>query len=145
MNKKGNNDTVPLLVVYITLSLMFLLFIAGMKIHRAAPITGEIFVCIGALCLLLPRLLLELAYVALRKRRRWKIDRRIIRQAKAAGIWDNVNVLAHRALELKAWEAYRIKRESGETDASLRRRCQNVVDRAADKLEMATEKGGAVE
>lgn len=77
--------------------------------------------------------------------RRRKIKRRIIRQAKAAGIWDNLNALGGRALELKAWEAYRIKRKSGETDACLRIRCKNVADRAADKLEMATEKGGGEE
>ena len=143
--QKKNNNPVPGLVVYITISLMFLLFIAGMKIHRAAPISGEIFVCIGALCLLLPRLLLELAYVALRKRRRWKTDRRIIRQAKAAGVWDNLNALGGKALEIKAWEAYKIKRKSGETDACLRMRCKNVADRAADKLKMAEKQEGRAE
>ena len=56
--------------------------------------------------------------------RLWKVDRRIIRQAKAAKAWDKLPlVLGGRALELKAWKAYKIKRESGETDAQLRARC----------------------
>lgn len=57
--------------------------------------------------------------VKLRKRKR---DRRIIRQAKAAGAWDLPWKLGGRALELKA-EGYKIKRKPGETDACLRIRC----------------------
>ena len=57
-----------------------------------------------------------------RRYRRRKIDRRIIRQAKAAGVWDRPSVLGGRALELKVWEDFKIKRQKGETDAELRRR-----------------------
>ena len=56
-----------------------------------------------------------------------KRDRRIIRQAKAAGAWDRMNVLGGRALELRAWQQYRLKRRPGETDACLRLRMQKAV------------------
>lgn len=60
--------------------------------------------------------------------RRRKVDRRIIRQAKAAGVWNKrPTPLGGRALELKAWE-YGLERLPGETDAELRRRCMAKVD-----------------
>ena len=52
--------------------------------------------------------------------RRRKRDRRIIEQAKAEGVWDNPLCLGGRALELKAWQDFKIKREPGETDIHLR-------------------------
>lgn len=56
--------------------------------------------------------------------RRRKVDHRIIRQAKAAGVWNKrPTPLGGRALELKAWEDFKIRRSPGETDAQLRRRC----------------------
>lgn len=61
----------------------------------------------------------------LRKRKR---DRRIIRQTKATGVWDKPEVLGGRALELKAWQDFKIKRKPGETDACLRIRCMNAAD-----------------
>ena len=61
----------------------------------------------------------------IRKNRR---DRRIIRQAKAVGVWEKPRCLGGRALELKAWEEFRIKRKPGETDRELRRRCMNAAD-----------------
>lgn len=58
-------------------------------------------------------------------RHRRAVDRRIIAQAKAAGLWRAYPIiLGGRALELKAWELCRIKREPGETDAKLRLRCK---------------------
>lgn len=55
--------------------------------------------------------------------RRRKTDARIIAQAKAIGVWDKKPiVLGGRALEIKAWEDFKIKREPGEPDANLRRR-----------------------
>lgn len=64
-----------------------------------------------------------------KKRRQKKKDRRIIRQAKAIGVWDKKPiVLGGRALELKAWKLRRIKRKPGETDRELRARLN-----AADK------------
>lgn len=68
------------------------------------------------------------ARIALRIRRR-KTDARIIAQAKGAGVWDKKPiVLRGRALELKAWEDFKIKREPGESDAHLRRRCMEAAD-----------------
>ena len=61
--------------------------------------------------------------------RRKKVDRRIIRQAKAAGVWNKrPTPLGGRALELKAWEDFKIRRLPGETDAELRRRCMAKAD-----------------
>ena len=58
-----------------------------------------------------------------RLRHRKAADARIIQQAKGAGVWDKMPiVLGGRALELKAWQGYKIKREPGETDAQLRGR-----------------------
>lgn len=59
--------------------------------------------------------------VTKKKYRRWKTDRRIKRQVKAMGLWEAVNILGGRALELKAAE-YGITRAAGETDRELRRR-----------------------
>ena len=73
--------------------------------------------------------------VKLRKRKR---DRRIIRQAKAAGAWDLPWKLGGRALELKA-EGYKIKRKPGETDACLRIRCMAAYD---EEKEDAPKSGG---
>ena len=65
----------------------------------------------------------------LRWRRRRKVDARIIAQAKAAELWDRKPiVLGGRSLELKAWQDFKIKREPGETDAQLRRRCMDAAE-----------------
>lgn len=61
--------------------------------------------------------------------RRRKNDARIIAQAKAAGVWDKKPiVLGGRALELRAWQDFQIKREPGEPDANLRRRYMDRYD-----------------
>lgn len=61
--------------------------------------------------------------------RRRKVDHRIIRQAKAAGVWNKrPTPLGGRALELKAWEDFESRRSPGETDAQLRRRCMAKAD-----------------
>lgn len=57
--------------------------------------------------------------------RRHKVDRRIIRQAKKTGAWNKrPTPLGGRALELKAWEDFKIKRQQGETDVELRTRIE---------------------
>lgn len=62
----------------------------------------------------------------LKKQTRWhrrrKKDSRIIRQAKAAGVWDNPKALGGRGLELYAWKKHRLRRKPGEPDKELRRR-----------------------
>ena len=55
--------------------------------------------------------------------RRRKVDRRVIRQAKAAGVWNNPKALGGRALELYARKKHRLKRKLGESDKGLRVRC----------------------
>lgn len=56
-------------------------------------------------------------------RHRRAVDRRVISQAKGAGVWDKQPiVLGGRALELKAKQDFKIRRQLGETDAQLRRR-----------------------
>lgn len=67
-------------------------------------------------------------------RRRRAVDRRVISQAKGAGVWDKQPiVLGGRALELKAKQDYKIKRKLGETDAQLRRRYMAAADEAATR------------
>ena len=64
-----------------------------------------------------------------RRKRQKAVDRRIIAQAKAIGAWDKrPTPLGGRALELKAWEDFKIKRAPGETDWELRRRCMAAAD-----------------
>ena len=75
--------------------------------------------------------------------RRRKRDRRIIRQAKAAGVWDKPRCLGGRALELKAWKLYRIRRRPGESDKELRQRCMTAADnKYADAKRKAKIKDG---
>ena len=69
--------------------------------------------------------------IAFAKLKRWsrqrKTDKRIIAQAKAAGVWNRTPiVLGGRALELKAWKEHKIKRRHGEPDAILRYRYSNL-------------------
>lgn len=87
-----------------------ILFVIGIWLIMAAIILGMTpFVLNG--------------YVKLKRwHRRRKTDRRIIKQAKAAGVWEKPLRLGGRALELKAWKKFKIKRQPGETDADLRRR-----------------------
>ena len=58
-----------------------------------------------------------------RWQRRRKVDKRIKRQAQMLGMWDKPQAIGGRALEIYAWEWCGIKRQRGETDAELRRRC----------------------
>ena len=59
-----------------------------------------------------------------RRHRRHKVDERIKRQAQALGLWEKPQGIGGRALEIYAWEWCGIKRQRGETDAELRRRCE---------------------
>ena len=88
-------------------------------------------VFIGGVCVGLAELIAYgvkvLVLGLLAKFRKRKRDRRIIRQAKAAGAWDKPDVLGGRALELRAWQQYGIKRKPGETDACLRLRIKDAI------------------
>lgn len=102
--------------------------------EMGTEMTTPVFVVLSVLaCLpLLAHVLLVLvAYIAKLKHwhRRRKNDRRIIAQSKAIGVWDKKPiVLGGRALELKAWVDFKIKREPGEPDAHLRRRYMAAAD-----------------
>lgn len=60
-------------------------------------------------------------------RHRRAVDRRIIAQAKAAGVWEKPTLLGGRALEIRVKQLSGIKRKPGETDAELRRRHELVI------------------
>ena len=79
---------------------------------------------------------LVLGSLAMRRKR--KRDRRIIMQATAAGAWDRLDVLGGRALELKAWQDYKIKRKPGETDACLRLRIEGAQLDELAKMDYST-------
>lgn len=105
---------------------------------------AEIFLCLILANVLLFAIIAPLLYLKdyiKRRNRRRKVDARIIAQAKAAGVWDKPYILGGRALELKAWEDFRIKRRAGESDVELRRRCMNAADNElADLPAYSTEK-----
>lgn len=63
-----------------------------------------------------------------RRKRKQETDRSIIHRAKACGVWDKPQCLGGKALELKAWQEFKIKRNPGETDACLRIRCMNEAE-----------------
>lgn len=89
---------------------------------------------------LLGGLLITAASAVHRCWRHMVVDHRIIRQAQAAGVWDKTpTVLGGRALDLKAWEAYKIERRFGETDTSLRIRCWAADVLAQQKAKEPTE------
>ena len=69
-----------------------------------------------------------MAFFIKRWHRRRKADRRIIREAKAMGIWDRPHVLGGRALELKAWEDFKIRRLPNESDVLLRYRYKKAAE-----------------
>ena len=78
-------------------------------------------------------LVADMAFIWILRLKQWRhrraADRRIVAQAKAAEVWEKRPiVLGGRALELKAWEDFKIKREPGEPDAHLRRRCMAAAD-----------------
>ena len=99
------------------------------NMHWAVVLSGFAWIVwilmgITALVCVFPFLFMKL----IRWNRRRKVDRRVVRQAKAAGVWDKPTCLGGRALEIKAWKQYKIKRLPGEPDKELRRRCMNAAD-----------------
>ena len=56
--------------------------------------------------------------------RQRKVKRRIVRQAKAAGVWGKPEALGGRALDIYAFEFCGLNRKPGETDKELRNRCR---------------------
>lgn len=104
--------------------------VGAIDLHWAVVLSGIAWIS-WALFLttaLLYALIMPVLYIRHRYRLH-KVDKRIIRQAKAIGLWDKkLYFLGGRALELKAWHDFRIKRRPGESDVQLRRRCMNAAD-----------------
>lgn len=69
-------------------------------------------------------ILIALFYFCMEVLPEWKrkreVNRRIIRQAKAAGVWGDIEKMGGKALELYARKVWGIYREVDETDAHLR-------------------------
>lgn len=132
--KKDNRYTAALIIDVLLALLLWLILIAlkavgAVDIHWALVLSGLVWISwalfaltalAGATMWLLVRLK--------RWYRRRKVDRRIIRQAKAAGVWERPRALGGRALELKAWKDFKITRRYAESDAALRRRCMNAAE-----------------
>ena len=87
-------------------------------------LSGIIWISRGLLLLIAAALEIALAVLQYKiSRAERRLDRRIVRQAKALGIWGDFHALGGRALELAAAEWVGLLREDGETDAAFRRRC----------------------
>ncbi|MDO4321914.1 MAG: hypothetical protein Q4C61_05250 [Lachnospiraceae bacterium] len=130
MNNAENNGNKNFMSAWILLvmlgDLLWLLLIAlkitgVVHLHWFLVLTG----CFWLTCLLLV-LVMVLAAVHLiifrikRRYRQHKVDRRIIKQAKAAGAW-TPKLAGGRALDFLAKE-HGLSREPGETDSQLRSR-----------------------
>lgn len=132
---KKDNRYMTALIIDVFVALGLWLILIGLKaakvigMHWALVLSGLVWIswALFALAALAGAVMWLLVQLKRWKRSR-KNDRRIIRQAKAAGVWDKPQVLGGKALELKAWKDFKIKRKPGETDASLRRRCMNAAD-----------------
>lgn len=121
----------PAAYIYVALALWVLLIAlkgAGVvDLHWAVVLSGIVWISWGLLSIIavVAGIIFGVPFACMRLKelhRCRKRDRRIIRQAKALGVWEMPNTLGGRALELKARKEYRIKREPGETDAELRAR-----------------------
>lgn len=128
MNDKKDNRAMAALILGVLVG--FVLWVALIILKAAGVVTMHWALVLSGL-VWLTWLMYGLAALAafivcqLAKLKRWirrrRADRRVIRQAKALGVWDKQpTVLGGRALELRAWKDFRIKREPGETDKDLR-------------------------
>lgn len=100
--------------------------VAGITdMHWALVLTGFIWIAWAVMAIFALVAACKYGVKALKRwHRRRKNDRRIIRQAKAAGVWNNPTALGGRALELYAWKTHRLKRKPGESNKGLRLRCE---------------------
>lgn len=136
MENDKNNGLMGCWLLYAALSGLLWLILIVLKALAMVSMSW-IAVLLGGFWIL-PLLLAASAALVLVVRlaarfKRWhrsrKVDRRIIRQAKAAGVWNKrPTPLGGRALELKAREDFKIRRLPGETDAELRCRCMAAAD-----------------
>lgn len=88
----------------------------------SSVIFNAVFIVVGMF------LVLVLFYICMEVLPEWnrqrKVNRRIVRQAKAAGAWGKPEVLGGRALDIYAFEFCGLNRKPGETDKELRNRCR---------------------
>lgn len=140
MEKRTGNGCLPLVFFDIVVALFLWGLLIALKaagvvgMHWALVLSGIVWIswllfAITALAVEAVRLFVRLK----RWHRRRKVDRRIVRQAKAAGVWDKPQALGGRALSIYAWEHYGLVRKAGETDKELRGRCiqQGIRERDA--------------
>lgn len=131
MNAERNNrsDNVTFFIVVVALTLwvaLIALKMAGIvRMHWALVLSGIVWIswgmaAIAAMCAGFWGFIERMK----RRHRRRKVDERIKRQAQALGLWEKPQGIGGRALEIYAWEWCGIKRQRGETDAELRRRCE---------------------
>lgn len=135
MNNEGNNNNgyMSVWLLFAVLGgllwlLLIVLKVTGViSLHWILVLTGGFWIpfLLLAIAAALAAILIVAAN-AKRWNRRRKVDRRIIRQAKAAGIW-TPEAAGGRALELLAKE-YGLHREPGETDKDLRIRIKGVKE-----------------
>lgn len=132
--KKDNRYTAALIIDVLLALLLWLILIAlkavgAVGMHWALVLSGLVWISWALFAL---TALAEATMRLLVKVKRWyrcrKVDRRVIRQAKAADVWEKPQVLGGRALELKAWKDFKMKRRYAESDADLRRRCMNAAE-----------------
>lgn len=112
-----------LLALLLWLILIVLKAVGAVGMHWALVLSGLVWIswALFALTVLAGATMWQLVKVK-RRYRLWKVKRRVMRQAKAAGAW-NVEIAGGKALELFA-EANEVipPRLPGETDAQLRAR-----------------------
>lgn len=137
MNNEGNNNNgyMSVWLLFAVLGgflwlLLIVLKVTGMvSLHWILVLTGGFWIpfLLLAIAAALAAVLI-VAAKAKRWHRRRKVDRRIIRQAKAAEAW-TPEVAGGRALELLAKECG-LHREPGETDKELRTRIKKFIKEA---------------
>ncbi len=136
MNAGRNNNYAAVWVLWATLSSVLWVILIGLKAAGVVRMgwTAALLGIVWIPWLTMAAFAAALSIIVQAARfKRWyrrrQMDRRIIRQAKAIGAWDKrPTPLGGRALELKAWEDFKIRRSPGETDAQLRRRCMAKAD-----------------
>lgn len=130
MDKRTDSGCLPVLMLDIAVALilwvaLIILKAAGVVgMHWALVLSGLVWISWGlfAITALLALILRQIAKLKRRHRLRG-IDRRIVKQAKAAGVWDKPQALGGRALDIYAWEMCGLLRQTGEKDKELRSRC----------------------
>lgn len=141
MERKTENNLTLALIIDVCVALWLWLLLIVCKItgdvdmHWAIVLSGIVWITWLLMVLTCMIILLARLYGRMQRwRRRRKVERRIIAQAKAVGAWEKPMNLGGRALELKAWQDFKIKRFENERDAQLRHRCMREGERASGRV-----------